>query len=146
MLRTDILTVVIGALFTAVTVLTAHGQASNSVTTAPAYAPDYSHSNDPLPPNVIAWDAEAKQLDATNGQDFARFDFVFTNVSSGPVAILSGRGSCSCTTVQLPPTPWLVPAGGAGEFTATVNLAGKAGMVLKYAIIATDRGTKNLLL
>jgi mono/diheme cytochrome c family protein len=130
----------------AAAVFTAHAQSSNRVTTAPVYVPDSSHSGDPLPPNIIAWDSEQKTLDATNGQDLAWFDFVFTNVSSGPVSILGGRGSCSCTTVQLPPVPWLIPTGGAGEFTATINLAGKAGTVLKYAIITTDKGTRNLLL
>jgi mono/diheme cytochrome c family protein len=129
-----------------ITSLTAVGQPSNPVTTPPVYVPDYSHSSGPLPGGVIAWDAEQKATDATNGQDSARFDFTFTNISPGSVTVLSGRGSCSCTTVQLPPTPWTIPAGGAGEFTATINLAGKSGTVLKYAIIATDKGTKNLLL
>jgi mono/diheme cytochrome c family protein len=48
--------------------------------------------------------------------------------------------------VQLPETPWQVPAGGAGEFTATINLAGKTGKIFKYAIISTDKGSKNLML
>ncbi len=115
-------------------------------TTPPVYVPDYSHANDPLPDGVIAWDATQKSVDATNGTDFARFDFSFTNISPGTVTILSGRGSCGCTTVQLPATPWQVPAGGAGEFTATINLAGYTGSIFKQAIISTDKGTKNLTL
>jgi mono/diheme cytochrome c family protein len=141
-----IISAVIGTLFLAAAVPTATGQRSNQVSTAPVYVPDYSHANSPLPDGVIAWDAQQKTVDATNGQDLARFDFSFTNVSPGPITILSGRGSCSCTTVQLPETPWLVPAGGTGQFGAIINLAGKTGSIFKYAMISTDKGTKNLML
>jgi mono/diheme cytochrome c family protein len=136
----------IAILFFGAAIPAVFAQPSNVVTTPPVYVADYSHANSPLPDGVIAWDAPQKSVDATNGQDFARFDFSFTNVSAGPVTILSGRGSCSCTTVQLPTTPWLIPAGGTGEFTAMINLAGKAGSIFKYAIISTDKGTKNLML
>ena len=125
---------------------TAAGQPSNAVASPPMYVPDYSHANFPLPDGMIAWDASQKTVVATNGQDFARFDFSFTNVSPGSIAILSGRGSCSCTTVQLPETPWLIPAGGTGVIGATINLAGKFGTVAKYAFISTDKGTKSLML
>ena len=52
-----------------------------AVTSAPVYMPDTSHANQPLPDGVIAWDALLKTLDTTNGQDFARFVFTFTNVA-----------------------------------------------------------------
>jgi len=129
-------------------VFPAAAQPSNAVTTPPVYVPDISHANEPLPDGIIVWDAEQKTVDASNDQDFARFTFSFTNVSPGIVAILSGRGSCSCTTVQLPPTPWLIPAGGTGQIEADINLAvaGRTGIIFKQAIISTDKGTKNLLL
>ena len=133
-------------LFFAVGIFPAAAQPSNAVSTPPVYVPDTSHANDPLPDGIITWDAEQKAIDASNDQDFARFTFSFTNVSPGMVAILSGRGSCSCTTVQLPPTPWLIPAGGTGQIGATINLAGKTGIIFKQAIISTDKGTKSLLL
>lgn len=125
---------------------TATSQPSNGVASAPVYVPDYSHAYSPLPNGVIAWDAEQKTVDVTNGEALARFEFSFTNVSPGEVTILSGRGSCSCTIVQLPETPWLIPAGGTGQFSAVINLAGKTGSIFKMAIIATDKGTKNLAL
>jgi mono/diheme cytochrome c family protein len=55
-------------------------QSAPAVANAPIYVPDTTHQNDPLPDGVLAWDATSKSLDATNGQDFARFTFIFTNV------------------------------------------------------------------
>jgi mono/diheme cytochrome c family protein len=63
-------------------IFTAGAQPSNAVTTAPVYVPDYSHANDPLPDGIIAWDDLMKAVDVTNGQDFARFMFSFTNVAT----------------------------------------------------------------
>jgi hypothetical protein len=55
---------------------------TNAVPRAPVYVPDLSHANEPLPDGVLAWDALlARQRTPTNGQDFARFTFIFTNVS-----------------------------------------------------------------
>jgi mono/diheme cytochrome c family protein len=142
----QILSLVIGFQILTTGILTVRAQPSNVVTTAPVYVPDYSHANSPLPDGIIAWDATQKSLVATNDQHFAWFNFSFTNISPGIVTILSGRGSCSCTTVQLPATPWLVPAGGTGEFTAKIDLFGKTGSIFKQAIISTDKGTKNLAL
>jgi mono/diheme cytochrome c family protein len=53
---------------------------TSAVTTAPVYVPDYTHANEPLPDSVIAWDNLIQTVDATNGQDFARFTFNLTNV------------------------------------------------------------------
>jgi len=52
-----------------------------AVTSAPVYVPDYTHANEPMADNVIAWDGLLKATDATNGQDFARFVFSFTNIA-----------------------------------------------------------------
>jgi len=58
-------------------------QSSNNVAaTAPVYVPDYSHSGEPLPDGVIAWDELMKASDATNGQESARFTFSFTNIAT----------------------------------------------------------------
>ena len=62
-------------------IFTAAAQPATAVTTAPVYVPDYTHANEPLPDGVIAWDQLTKETDATNGQDFARFVFTFTNVA-----------------------------------------------------------------
>lgn len=55
-----------------------------AVASAPVYVPDTTHANDPMPPGVINWDATQKSVDATNGQDFARFIFSFTNLATRP--------------------------------------------------------------
>lgn len=127
--------------------LPAAAQSTNPVVSAPVFVPNVTHANQPLKKGFLAWDAEQKTLVATNGQEFAHFSFSFTNVSSGPVTILGARGSCSCTTIKLPAaTPWLIATGGIGNFDASINLAGKAGMLYKAAIVTTDQGTKSLML
>ncbi len=127
-------------------VFPAAAQPSNAVVSAPVYAPDYSHANDPLPDHVIAWDATMKAVDATNGQDFARFSFNFTNVTSSNLTIITVHPSCGCTTAELPPVPWTLPAGTSGEIKLTVNLAGKAGTLFKTVHVVSDKGNMTLML
>ena len=135
---------ILGMWLSAAGFLSASGQSSNSVASQPVYVPDTSHANGQLPPGILTWDAEQKGVDVTNGQDLARFVFTFTNVSPDPVVLLGGSGSCSCTTVQLPETPWLVQPGTSGSIGVTIDLAGKSGTLFKEAIISTDKGVKNL--
>ena len=54
--------------------------------------------------------------------------------------------SCGCTTVELPPRPWTIPAGSNGTIKVSVNLAGKSGMVFKSVSVSTDKGKKDLML
>ncbi len=138
--------VAVGVALSIALFFTASGQPSNSVTSEPVYIPDYSHSKVPLPDGIMAWDALAKTVEATNGQAMAHFDFTFTNISTSTVTILAGLASCSCTKVTLPETPWRIPAGGTGGFPVDMDLEGKAGTLFKTAIIITDHGTKNLQL
>jgi hypothetical protein len=63
-----------------------------------------------------------------------------------PVAILDVHPSCGCTTAQLPPLPWVIPAGSNGQFSLTVNLAGKTGTLFKTVNFKTDKGFKQLML
>lgn len=65
----------VGLIFPAV------AQPGGLVVSPAVYVPDYAHANDPLPANVLAWDATSKSVEATNGQDFAWFAFAFTNVA-----------------------------------------------------------------
>ena len=67
-----------GMLFSAAGIIRA--QVTADVTSTPTYVPDLSHQNEPLPDGVLAWDELLKAADTTNGQDFARFVFSFTNV------------------------------------------------------------------
>lgn len=61
------------------------GAQSNSIfASAPIYAPDFTHANQQIPPGVLNWDATQKTVDVTNGQDFARFVFSFTNAATKP--------------------------------------------------------------
>jgi mono/diheme cytochrome c family protein len=66
----------------AAAVFSAVAQPAGTVTSSPVYLPDYTHQNDPLPDGVIAWDELQKSVDVTNGQDFARFVFAFTNIAT----------------------------------------------------------------
>jgi mono/diheme cytochrome c family protein len=133
-------------LLSAAGIFSAAAQATNVIATAPVYVPDYTHGNEPLPDGVIAWDATLKAMDATNGQDFARFTFNFTNVATSNVTILNVHPSCGCTTAELPPVPWTLPAGTNGAIKLSVNLQGKAGTLFKQVNVMTDKGNKNLML
>jgi len=66
-------------LMAAVVVNSLSAQPVGTVSSAPVYVPDTSHSNEPLPPGVLNWDATQKSVDATNGQEFAHFIFYLTN-------------------------------------------------------------------
>jgi mono/diheme cytochrome c family protein len=92
----------------------------------------------------IVWDAESKATNVASGLDFARFNFAFTNLSAVPLAVSNVHTSCGCTTAQLPPLPWVVPSGSNGQFGVSVNLAGKAGTLVKTVTVGTDQGTKTL--
>ena len=118
----------------------------NVLATAPVYVPDYSHGGEPLPDGVLAWDALLKAVDVTNGQDFARFAFTFTNVTGSNVTVLMVHPSCGCTTAELPPVPWTLPPGTNGEIKLKVDLANKQGTLFKQVNLVTDHGNKNLML
>ena len=127
-------------------VFSAAAQSSNAVPSTPVYVPDYTHAGDPLPEGIIAWDATLKTVDATNGQEFARFSFCFTNVTGSNVTVLVVHPSCGCTTADVPPLPWTLPAGTNGEIKLSVNLEGKSGMLFKTVNVATEQGGNNLML
>ena len=124
----------------------AAAQPANVVATQPVYAPDYSHANEPLKAGIIAWSAEQQTVDATNGQDFARFAFSFTNITASAITILNVHPSCGCTTAELPPVPWTIPPGASGQMKLNVNLAAKAGTLFKTVNVSTDKGSKTLML
>ena len=133
--------------FIAAGAFSADAQPSNTVTTAPVYVPDYSHANEPLKDGVFAWEALTQTETATNEQDFARFTFSFTNVTAENATILNVHPSCGCTTAELPPVPWTIPAGASGEIKLNVNLQGKTempGTLFKFVDVSTDKGSKRL--
>jgi mono/diheme cytochrome c family protein len=123
-------------------------QSSSAPTLAskPVFVPDTSRSAEPLPDGLIAWDSLLKSTNVLSGLDFARFSFAFTNISSKDVTILNVHPSCGCTTAELPPVPWTLPAGTNGEIKIKVNLANKSGTVFKSVKVTTDQGNKTLML
>jgi cytochrome c553 len=175
--------------------LAADGTGTNpGPTTAAVYVPDTSHSNDPLPDGVLAWNNLTQEATVAAEAGSAHFIFSFTNIATiqetvlatnnatliravtnsyffwfhrislvtnipttalvttkivtrpVPVAILDVHPSCGCTTAQLPPLPWILPAGTNGQFGLTVNVAGKSGMLFKTVTVRTDKGLKQLIL
>lgn len=117
-----------------------------TINSSPVYVPDMTHANDALPDGVIAWNSLMETCDATNGQEFARFTFTFTNVTAGNVTILNVHPGCGCTTAELPPVPWTIPSGSNGEIKLSVNLEGKSGTLFKQVAVSADKGTKTLML
>jgi cytochrome c553 len=114
----------------------------------PMYVPDYSHSGMPLPAGILAWDGQSKTTDVSDDDDFAHFQFTFTNISPGDVVLLSVHPSCGCTTADVHQMPWMIPAGSNGTFSAKINLnvAGHSGMIFKRITVATDKGSQDLAL
>jgi mono/diheme cytochrome c family protein len=98
----------------------------------------------PMPAGILAWDALSKTVDATNGQPVAHLTFTFTNQFTNPVSILKARPSCGCTTVEMPPVPWLIPAGATGQIQLSINLGGKVGTLFKSVLVVTDKGSQTL--
>jgi mono/diheme cytochrome c family protein len=117
---------------------------------APVYVPDLSHANDPLPDGVLAWNSLAPGTNVPANSVQAHFLLSFTNISSGNVSISNVHPGCGCTTADLPPLPWTLPAGGSGQIPVTVNLSlnvtGDESTLLKPITIYTDKGFKQLLL
>ena len=114
--------------------------------TSPVYVPDTSHASEALATNTLVWDSTSKETNAAADAGNAHFVFSFTNVSAGNVVILNVRTSCGCTTAQLPPLPWIIPAGTNGQIGANVNFAGKSGMLLKTMTVTSDKGFQTLTL
>ena len=127
--------------------LAADSNLTNAVAaTSPVYVPDTSHASEALATNTLVWDSTSKETNAAADAGNAHFVFSFTNVSAGNVVILNVRTSCGCTTAQLPPLPWIIPAGTNGQIGANVNFAGKSGMLLKTMTVTSDKGFQTLML
>jgi len=100
----------------------------------------------PLPAGILAFDAETKESILKPGELMATYLFLLTNVSPAEVTISRVQPSCGCTTAQLPPMPWKIPAGGTGQIPVNMNVQGKSGLVIKTLSVFTDKGQKTLML
>ena len=98
-----------------------------------------------LPPAIIAWDSADKSVSVNFGEPMAKFQFALTNVSDAPVTVLAVTSSCGCTAAQVPPMPWIIAPGVNASFAVNMNLAGKNGTIIKTVTVASDKGTKHLL-
>ena len=98
-----------------------------------------------LPPSIIAWDSVDKAVSVNFGEPAAKFQFALTNVSDAPVTVLAVSSSCGCTAAQVPPMPWVIAPGTNASFAVNMNLAGRNGTVIKTVTVASDKGTKHLL-
>jgi mono/diheme cytochrome c family protein len=128
------------------TQLAADSLPTNAAAATPAvFVPDTTHQNEPLPDGVLAWDSLTKETNIAANITLAQFIFVFTNVSPASVTILGVYPGCHCTTAELPPLPWNIPAGTNAQFGVTVNLAERSGPSFKTVTVKTDQGFKQLL-
>jgi cytochrome c553 len=98
-----------------------------------------------MPPGVLAFDADTKEVILKPGEAAAKYTFHLTNVSPAEVTVRLVQTSCGCTTAQLPPMPWKIPAGDAGQIPIVMNVQGKSGVVFKSVTVHTDKGLKSLL-
>jgi mono/diheme cytochrome c family protein len=118
---------------------------ADTIASKPVYVPNLSHMSDHLELNTMAWDATMKSTNVPANAQQAHFTFSFQNVSTDTVTIAVVHPSCGCTTAQLPPLPWSIPAGSNGEIGVTVNVAGKFGTVVKSVHVGTDKGSRDLI-
>jgi cytochrome c5 len=93
---------------------------------------------------LLAWDAVSKDQTVKSGTATTSFVFQVTNVSKEPIVFTSIRTSCACTVAKLPRTPWTLEPGEKGNIDATMNLAGKRGVVAKRVLVISDHGFETL--
>jgi hypothetical protein len=105
--------------------------------------PDGSRATVPIPEDVIVWDNAAQEVAAPLGTESVTFTFNFKNTSTNSVTILSVQPSCSCTTANIPPMPWIIEAGAAAQFDVTVKFPPVRGVwpVTGTVTVSTDKGT-----
>lgn len=98
----------------------------------------------PVEKNPLVWNALEQTIQAKPGQAEATFVFSVRNESSQPVEIIELRPSCGCTVVEPPANPWIIEAGGKGEFRAFVEFRGKHGKFSKGIYVLSSAGTQLL--
>jgi len=110
-------------------------------------APVPSSAGGPLSNNVIAWDAETKEVVLKAGETEAHYTFNLTNVSPSDVKVTSVTPSCGCTVAQLAsPLPWTLAPGATAQIPLTMHVAPNAPAVMKTVTVGTDKGAKTLMI
>ncbi len=93
---------------------------------------------------MLAWDGLVKETRLRPGETQAFFTFAFTNTSPTAVTVNAVRTSCGCTTAQLPPLPWTIPAGIRASFDVVMDVRGKRGVFSKTVTVETSAGVRQL--
>ena len=146
-LRHFFLFALVGIVFLAAGLFAAGVKSTNGEVMTPlVYVPELSHANGPLTDGILAWNNTSQSTNAAADDTQAHFVFDFTNLSPENVVIMDVHPSCGCTTAQLPPLPWTIPPGAHEQIPVTVNIAGKSGSLFKTVNVATDQGSKTLML
>ncbi len=130
-----------GVLFFTARFPTAHAQTDAAVASAPAYVPDLSHQNDPLPDGVFAWDELLKAADTTNGQDFARFVFSFTNVYQS--VTVTALTNISTFTNVVSVTNTIAVTNSSFFFSKKISTSEKVSLVENYTYATNISSTTN---
>jgi hypothetical protein len=99
-----------------------------------------------LDSSVITWDADTQEYRVKSSEASTVFSFFLTNVTSEPVTIFRAEPSCSCTTVQMPGTPWTIQPGERGEMRVTMDLRGKNSSYSRTVEVESSHGLKTLVL
>lgn len=120
-------------------------QTNDGIATKPVYVPNMSRVSEHLADTTFAWDSTMKMTNVPAGSASGRLDFNFTNVGPGTVVIVEAKPSCSCTSAQTPPLPWMIAPGTNGVIGVTVDLAGKFGTVVKSVHVRTDHGSRDII-
>lgn len=100
----------------------------------------------PMAAGIVAFNTETNIVTAKEGTAQAHFTFFFTNLASKEVVVTSVQASCGCTTAELPPMPWKVPAHASSRIPITMNIGGYIGTNTKTVTVSTLKGYKDLTL
>jgi len=79
----------------------------------------------------LTWDDRERAFFGKPGEAEAKFTFTVTNETGAEVTIFRIQPSCGCTTVDLPPTPWILAPGASGTVRVAVDLKDKFGKIEK---------------
>ncbi|HTR43379.1 MAG TPA: DUF1573 domain-containing protein [Pseudomonadales bacterium] len=120
-------------------------QPGGTIATQPVFVPDPARVSQHLAETILAWDETMKVTNVPADSASAHLVFNFTNVSPDTVVMMAAKPSCSCTSAQTPPLPWMIAAGTNGEVGVSVNLAGKFGTVVKSVHVMTDHGSRDII-
>lgn len=99
-----------------------------------------------MPPSLVSWNADTREFIASAGDTNVVLSFTFTNLSPYEMTVQDIHVVNEFITIESPPLPWTVPAGGHGELKAHVDLRNKKGIGYLPIDVTTSFGSKTLTL